>query len=463
MNRYPDSFREILRVSIPIIAGMAGRTVMMFCDRLFLAQHSQLELQAALPAGILSFTMMCIIFGTVGYTGTFVAQYFGAGDRNGCSRSLAQALFLTLFSIPVLAALIFPGLYILGLSGHAPEVLELEKTYFTILMLSSAGPVFTQAASSFWNGRGKTVSAMMAVLAGAGLNIVLDYIMIFGKLGLPEMGIRGAAVATAISSFVPGTILTVAAYTGKTARRYRTCENFRFSRSLTGRILRFGLPSGLQIFLDVSSFTVFIFIAGRLSPVEFTGNNLAFSVNNLAFNPLLGFSFATTVIVGRCIGMGKPDMAVRATLRTLLLSLCYFIPLAATFVLFPGFYTKLFFSPNSACTLEELTDTAGKLLAIVAVWGVFDAVNLAYSGALRGAGDTRFVVIVSGLLAWLFWIPGVLYLHYVMDAGIVPLWIFSSFYVAVFALVFFIRFRKGVWRHIDLLGDKKNNTIADSL
>lgn len=459
--RQPDSYREILGVSLPIIAGMAGRTIMMFCDRLFLAQHSQLELQAALPAGILSFTLMCIVFGTVGYAGTFVSQYFGAGDREGCSRSLAQALYLTLFSIPVLAGLTFPGLMLLDASGHAPGVLALEKTYFTILMLSSAGPVFTTAASSFWNGRGKTVPAMMAVLAGAGLNVLLDYLMIFGKLGFPEMGIRGAAIATAISSFVPGTILTIAAYTGRTARAYSTRKHFRYSRSLSSRIIRFGLPSGLQIFMDVSSFTVFVFIAGRLGAIDFTANNIAFSVNNLAFNPLLGFSFATTVIAGRCIGMGKPDLAVRATRRTLLVSLCYFLPLAATFLLFPGFYTRLFFSPDSACTIEELSSTAAKLLAIVAAWGVFDAVSLMYSGALRGAGDTRFVVMASGVLAWFFWIPGVLYLYLVRNAGIVTLWLFTSMYVAVFALVFFLRFRKGVWRRIDLLGRKHDIPLAD--
>ncbi len=452
--RAPDSYRGILAVSLPIIVGMAGRTIMMFCDRLFLANHSQVELQAALPAGILSFTLMCIVFGTVGYAGTFVSQYFGAGDRKGCSRTLAQALFMTMFSVPLLAALTIPGRMLLDLSGHSPEVLGLEKTYFTILMLSSAGPVFTTAASSFWNGRGRTVPVMAAVLIGAGVNIVLDYLLIFGAGGFPEMGIKGAGIATAIASFIPGGILTVAAYTGRTARYYRTRENFRFSGELTKRIVRFGLPSGLQIFLDVSSFTVFIFLAGRLGDVDFTANNIAFSVNNLAFNPLLGFSFATTVITGRCIGMGKPDLAVRATRRTLLISLCYFLPLAVSFVLFPGFYTRMFLSPDSLCSMEELFRTSAALLAIVAVWGVFDAVSLIYGGALRGAGDTRFVVAASGLLAWLLWIPGVLYLFYLRSAGIVTLWMFTGLYVAVLALIFFLRFRMGAWRRIDLLGVK---------
>lgn len=460
-SRTPDSYREILAVSLPVIAGMAGRTIMMFCDRLFLAQHSQLELQAALPAGILSFTLMCIVFGTVSYSSTFAAQYFGAGDRDGCSRSLAQALYLTVFSIPVLVGLTFPGLWLLGFSGHSQEVLAFEKTYFTILMLSSAGPVFTAAASSFWNGMGKTVPVMLAVMTGAGANVLLDYLMIFGKMGFPEMGIKGAAVATAVSSFIPGTLLALKAYTGRTARYFRTRENFRFSRKLSGRIVRFGLPSGLQIFVDVSSFTLFIFIAGRLGDLDFTANNIAFSVNNLAFNPLLGFGFATTVIAGRCIGMGKPDLAARATRRTLFLALCYFLPLALTFVFFPGFYTRLFFSPDSACTIGELSSITSKLLGIVAVWGIFDAINLVYSGALRGAGDTRFVVVAAGSLAWFFWIPGILYLYFIRDAGIVSLWLFTSFYVAVFALVFFLRFRRGVWRRIDLLGRKHDVPLSD--
>ncbi|MCD4708080.1 MAG: MATE family efflux transporter [Candidatus Sabulitectum sp.] len=464
MSKYaPDSYRGIIAISLPIIAGMAGRTIMMFCDRLFLARHSQLELQAALPAGLLSFAFLCILFGTVSYSSTFVSQYFGAGDRKGCSRSLAQGLYLAMFSAPVLAAMTIPGSMLLNLSGHAPEVLVLEHIYFRILMLSAAGPVFTAAASSFWNGRGKTVPAMLAVLAGAGINIVLDYVMIFGKLGFPEMGIEGAAIATAVSSFVPGIILTIAAYTGRTARSYRTRENFKFSWSLTRRILKFGFPAGLQIFMDVASFTAFIFIAGRLGVVDFTANNLVLSVNNLVFNPLMGFGFATTVIVGRCIGMGNTDMAVRATRRTFLLSLLYFAPLAVTFVLFPHFYTRLFFSPDSACTFDELYSTTRQLLLIVAAWGVFDAVNLMYSGALRGAGDTKFVVWVSALLGWLFWIPGTLYLYSVRDSGIVDIWLFTSFYVGIFGLVFFLRFRTGKWKRIDLLGRHKEISLQEGL
>ena len=454
----PDSYRKILAVSLPIIAGMAGRTIMMFCDRLFLAQHSQLELQAALPAGILSFTLLCIFYGTVTYSGTFVAQYYGAKEREGCSRSLAQGLFLTMATVPIMVLLALPGSRLLDLAGHDPEILRLEKVYFRILMFSASGPVFTAAASSFWNGRGKTIPVMLAVLIGAGLNILMDWILIFGRFGFPEMGIEGAAIATAIASFIPGTILTIAAYTGKTARRYRTRENFRLDLKLTRRIIRFGFPAGLQIFMDVASFTVFIFIVGRLGPVAFTANNIAFSVNNLAFNPLLGFGFATTVIVGRCIGIGDPAMAVRVTRRSLLLSLFYFVPLAATFVLFPGFYTRLFFSPDSACTIEDLTGTVWKPLAIVAAWGIFDAVNLMYGGALRGAGDTKFVMWASALLGWLLWIPGVIFLYAVQGAGVVTLWLFTSFYVAVFGMVFYLRFRTGKWKRIDLLGRTSSTT-----
>ncbi|RKZ03940.1 hypothetical protein DRQ21_04280 [Candidatus Fermentibacteria bacterium] len=461
MSKYaPDSYRGIIAVSLPIIAGMAGRTIMMFCDRLFLAGHSQLELQAALPAGILSFTLLSVLYGTVGYSSTFVSQFFGAGDRDGCSKSLAQGLYLTMFSVPVLAALAIPGSMLLKLAGHAPEVLALEQTYFRILMLSASGPVFTAAAASFWNGRGKTVPAMAAVLIGAGVNILLDYGMIFGRLGFPEMGIKGAAVATAVSSFIPGIILTVAAYTGRTAESYRTRENFRFSKRLTARILKFGFPAGFQNLMDVASFTVFIFIAGRLDVVDFTANNLVFSVNNLAFNPLLGFGFATTVIVGRSIGMGSTEMAVRATWRSLVLALAYFVPLAATFVVFPGFYTRLFFSPDSACSFEELSSTVGKLLAIISVWGVFDAASLVFGGALRGAGDTKYVVWVSGLLAWLFWVPGLFYLFSVRHSGIVELWLFTSLYIAIFGAFYFFRFRAGKWKSIDITGNYEEQAVS---
>lgn len=442
----PGSYGEILGVAFPVIAGMAAQTLMMFCDRMFLARHSVWELQAALPAGILAFTLICLFQGAAGYASTFVSQNHGAGNSGGVALSYAQGVFIALFSAPLLLALSIPGRLILDLGGHDPHVLDLEVTYFRWMMAAGVGATLNAGAASLWSGLGRTTFTMAAGMAGAALNILLDWILIFGNLGFPEMGIGGAGLATAISSFVPAIILITLSLRGKVSREFPIRRNFRFDGAQVRKTLKYGLPSAASVFMDVASFSVFVFLTGRLSPVEFTASNIAFGVNNLAFHPLLGFGMTTTILVGRYQGGRNPVMAGRVARRTLLVALLYFSLIAATFLLLPGMYMTLFRSPEAEVPFDQLKATGTTLLAILCLWGGFDAVSLMLGGALRGAGDTKFVMILASCLGWLFWIPGIFLIYRSPGSSVITLWLFTTLYVALLALGYFLRYRKGPWR-----------------
>lgn len=446
LSRGPGSYREILGVAVPVIAGMAAQTVMMFCDRMFLARHSVWELQAALPAGILAFTLICLFQGTAGYASTFVSQNHGAGNRGGVAVSYAQGVFIALFSAPLLLALSMPGRLILHLAGHDPNVLALEVTYFRWMMVAGVGSTLNAGAASLWSGLGRTTFTMVAGMTGAAVNILLDWILIFGKLGFPEMGIAGAGLATAISSFIPGAILIALSLKGKVSREFPIRKHFRPDGVQVGKTLKYGLPSAVSVFMDVASFSVFVFLTGRLSAVEFTASNIAFGVNNLAFHPLLGFGITTTILVGRYQGGRNPAMAGRVARRTLLVALVYFSLIAATFLLLPGMYMTLFRSPETEVPFDQLKATGTALLAILCLWGGFDAVSLMLGGALRGAGDTKFVMILATCLGWLFWIPGIFLLYRSPGITVVSLWLFTTLYVSLLALGYFLRYRWGPWR-----------------
>lgn len=451
----PGSYRQILGVALPVIAGMAAQTVMMFCDRMFLARHSVWELQAALPAGILAFTLICLFQGAAGYASTFVSQNHGAGNRRGVAVSYAQGVYLALFSAPLLLMISVPGQMILRLGGHPPHVMELELVYFRWMMVAGVGATLNAGAASLWSGLGRTTYTMLAGIAGAALNIFLDWILIFGRFGFPEMGIEGAGLATAISSFVPGIALISISMLGRISREFPIRSSFRFDGKQAAKTLRYGLPSAVSVFMDVASFSVFVFLTGRLSPVEFTASNIAFGVNNLAFHPLLGFGITTTILVGRYQGARNHPMASRVVGRTLLAALVYFASIAATFLLLPGMYMAMFQSPETEVPFDELKATGTVLLAILCLWGGFDAVSLMLGGALRGAGDTRFVMILSSCLGWLFWIPGIFLLYRSPGVTVVSLWLFTTFYVALLAAGYFLRYRKGPWRTMVLVGHEE--------
>ena len=207
----PGGYAEVLRVSWPLIISMGSFTMMQFADRMFLAWYNTVSIQAALPAGILSFTLICGFMALAGYSNSFVAQYFGAGDKTGCSRSTAQGVWMSVLSWPMMLALMPVGRWILRVSGHAPEVLAEEMIYFNVLMVGSVAVPLGSAVSGFFTGKGDTKTNMYANLAGNVVNVVLDYAMIFGRWGFPEMGIRGAAWATVVAGFVGPAIMFAAA------------------------------------------------------------------------------------------------------------------------------------------------------------------------------------------------------------------------------------------------------------
>lgn len=448
----PGGYREVWRVAYPLIVSMASFTMMQFCDRMFLAWYSSAAIRAALPAGILSFTMICGFMALAGYANTFVAQYHGAQDKKGCSLSVAQGIFLALLSWPLIMLLIPVGTLIIQWSGHAPEVEQAELVYYRILMLGGVAVPLSSAIGSFYTGRGDTFTNMIATLAGNLLNILLDYIMIFGKWGCPEMGIAGAAWATVISGFLAPLMLGIMVYSKKNAAAYGTRQYLRWDAPLMARMLRFGVPSALHLVLDVGAFAFFILLVGRLSPDDVAASNIAFGINNLAFMPLLGFSIAASILVGQYQGRQDSAHAVRATWTSLKMGSYYMIFIGLTFLLFPRFYFGLFTGAEEhLVALEDVLPRGRWLLAMMAAWGLLDNANLVFSGALKGAGDTRFVMLYNVSAAWGIWILGELVILFVLKGGLIMAWLWLTFYVCILAGGFYWRFKSGRWKTIELI------------
>ncbi len=448
----PGGYREVLKMASPLIVSMGSFTVMQFCDRMFLAWYSPISIQAALPGGILSFALICGFMALAGYANTFVAQYHGGGDRTGCSRSTAQGIWLALLSWPMILVLIPLGWGILHVSGHAPEVREQELVYFTILMIGSVAAPLGAAVSSFFTGRGDTMTNMMATVAANLVNLVLAYAMIFGRFGFPEMGIRGAAWASVIAGFVAPAILLWLYFSPRNIAEYATKENFVLDMPLLRRMVRFGLPSALHLMLDVGSFTIFVLLTGRLGAIALASSNIALSINNIAFMPLIGMSIAASILVGQYQGRRDGDVAEKAGWTALKIGWCYIGIIAATFVLFPRAYFELFSSRGSQIIeIDQLLPIGRYLLLMMAAWGMMDAISLIISGALKGAGDTRFVMYYSIAVAWGFWLTGEAVILFWLKRGILAAWMWMTVYVVVLAAGFLWRYRQGRWKTIDVI------------
>lgn len=460
----PGGMAEMLKMAFPLIISMASFTLMQFADRVFLARFSAESIQAALPAGILAFTLSSFFHALAGYAGTFVAQYHGAGSRSGCGRSAAQGLWLALASTPLIWGLIPAGRWMLRLAGHPAPVLAEEIVYYDILMWGGGLQVLVSAFNAFFTGLGDTRTAMKSAVLGNGVNIVLDYALIFGVWGFPRMGIAGAAWATVAGAAVSAGYLAVRYFSSTPAREYGT-RNVRIDGRLLARLVRFGAPSAFQLILDVGSFTVFVLLTGRMGGMALAASNIALSINNVAFQPLLGLNMAAAILVGQYQGRRDSRTAERAGWSALKIGWIYMTLVGVSFLVLPESYVRLFTGEGTGFDPETLVRTTRGLLIMMAAWGLFDTANIILSGVLKGAGDTRFAMIYSVAMGWGLWIPGTLWIAWRLNrlqaspggipdwmyGGIVPIWLWMTAFVLVLAIGFAWRFRSGRWKTIVLI------------
>ena len=452
----PGGYREVMNIAYPLIMSTASMTIMHFVDRVFLARYAKEAIAASVPAGITSFTIICLFMGISGYTNAIVAQHYGAGEYKKCSLAVWQGIIFSLISyIPIL--LFIPlGPTIFALAGHNPEIRTLEVSYYTILMWGGLFVPLHSAVASFFTGRGDTRTTMVASIIGNGVNVVLDYGLIFGRLGLPEMGIEGAAIATVISSVIPVAILFFLFLGRKYHTQYQSRATMRFDRGLFMKLLKFGSPSGIQFTLDIGAFTFFIMLVGRIGEVELAVSNMALSINMLAFLPMIGISIATTTLVGQYIGKEDIRSAEKSTYSSLKVALLYMGGMALLFVLFPEQLLSIFKSSEDRVEDFAIIIAYGRrILIMVALYSVFDAMNIIFSGALKGAGDTRFAMWAAIIVAWVFFVPPVYLIIEVFEKGVLMAWGWATLYIILIGSVFCWRFRKGKWKEIDLLGRRE--------
>jgi multidrug resistance protein, MATE family len=440
---------ELLRIAYPLILSTASTTVMQFINRLFLARYSPDALAACVPAGLLSFTLVCFFFGAVTYTNTFVSQYFGRGRTASVSVAVWQGAWLALASGVLLWALTPLGYFIIERSGHAPEVMALEKQYFFILNLGGIIYLLNAALASFFTGRGLTKVPMAANIAGNLLCVLLSWLLIFGPGPFPELGIRGAAWGMVAAQALMTAIYLTLFLSPYNRRRYRTARLAGVHRGLFLRLLKYGLPNGAGFFLDIASFGAFVFIIGAMDSAYLAASNIIMSINMIAFMPVIGLGTAVLTLVGKYLGMRRPDTAARVAWRGAALGACYALLLGAQFAFYPGFFTGMFGGSDPEAYAGILA-AARPVMKVLAVFIFFDSLSIIYADALRGAGDTRFQMWGASAAAWLLFVPGVW--HASRHGGeLQHVWGWGAVYMAVLSAFFVLRWRSGLWRRIDIL------------
>jgi MATE family multidrug resistance protein len=327
--------------------------------------------------------------------------------------------------------------------GHSPEQVDLEKSYYTILMFSSFLTLAKVCLASFFSGIGRTRVVMVCDVAGILLNVPLCYILVFGKFGLPAMGIEGAALSTVISTFFTLGLFLNFYLSKKNRARYSVDESFAFDRGITRRYIKLGFPSGLEVFLNVAAFNLFLLMFQSYGIPEAASATIVFNWDILSFVPLLGLNIAVMSLIGRAVGAGNMDMANAVTTSGYVLGLVYSVILATLYLLFRNNLVELFiFQEADAVAIRELSRF---MMIGLSCYVLCEGVLQVASAVLRGAGDTRWAMYASVSLHWLMLVTQ-FFIIKVFDLGARVSWVAFVVMILALALVFVLRLASNRWR-----------------
>jgi MATE family multidrug resistance protein len=438
------SYREVWVLAYPAMVGMISTTIMWFVDTVLVGHLGKTELAAVGLGGIVVWTLYSFFNGVVTTVSTFVAQRHGSGEPGKCSRMAWQGIYIALLAgVAILIVSRFVG-DILAVLKPSDAVQAVGARYMQIRMLAGGFVILHISIASFFRGIGNTKTPMKVLVFANCVNIVLDLLLIFGLLGFPRLEVAGAALATAISNFAAAIVFLFIFLSHKYKQEFETRLNWRPYTPDLARLLKVGVPVGVQFFLDMASWSVFTAIVGRLGEAELAVNSIVIHVLSFSFMPCYGLSIAATTLVGRYIGAGDLGSSVRSGYTAVRLGVYYGLGLLAIFLVFPEQIVRLFNSD------PEVITKGTRIIYLAAFFQVFDALQMIFQGALRGAGDTRGPMIISICYSWFLYLPLAYFLANTLEKGLLGAWIGATVFVFALAATFWVRFALGGWKEIKL-------------
>ncbi|MBR0197922.1 MAG: MATE family efflux transporter [Kiritimatiellae bacterium] len=440
-------YAAVVRLVWPLALGMLNNALLQFVDRAFLSKESMESLEAVLPSSMLALVSMGFFQSVVAYSGTFVSQYSGAGKTRAVWMSYKAGTIIALFSGLLSIVLIPLGLAIVPWASANSEVISRARSYYMIVSAGAIALCGQMATVSFFTAQNKTRLVFYVNVLGNLLNVALDPIFIFGFGFFPRLGMAGAAIATVLAMFAQWAVLAFFAAKEKSRLNIGECETTL--GEIIRKILRYGIPSGAYTVLNIVSFTIFVFVTGRVDDVSFAVSNACFSVNYLLIAPIEGFSIGASTLVAQAQGRRNAQEAKRALANTLFIALVF---VAALSLLTLAFYRPILslFAPSDIVKAARFYSLGFVLMVLMVAWQLFDATDVVISGALKGAGDTKFVMWWMVFVAFGIWLPlvwNVSVFYNTMPA----LWGTMIVYVAVICVGTIIRWRRGKWSRIKLV------------
>jgi MATE family multidrug resistance protein len=435
------STREVLTLAWPAVINMLSVTLMGTVDAYFVGRIGTAEQGAVGFSNTFMWSIWCFFLGTIVLVQTFVAQHTGAGrpDRAAHAGSAGIKLAGAFSLVPLVVAFFGHPLFVL--CGVDPEMIPHADVYFRIRMIGSGFLFLTYVWDGYFRGIGDTMTPMYATVAANVANAGLAYALIFGvpALGIAAMGVFGAGLATTIALFLHVAIYWMLARRRKSAGHPVPSFRERVTRQDIQELLRVGTPSGVHWLLDVGAWTIFTMKVATMGSIQAAANMIGIMIIRMSFLPGYGVGTAAQTLVGQYLGAGDIASARRSGWTAMRIATAYMGIMGIVFFMMPARLVGLFTED------AEVLRVGQRLILWAALFQLTDAVQVVIGSALRGAGDTKFVMWSGIIGSWLVFVPIAFYLIEVRNMSAEGGWIGVIAWAGALAVLLLWRFRGNAW------------------
>lgn len=438
LSGYLPIYKRNLQLAIPIILSQAGQVSVNLADTMMVGHVGTTELAAASFANnVFLFGMLLGIGITIGIT-PLTGQSYGKNDQAKVGEWFKNGIFshiLIALALLVLMACICP---FMNNMGQSPEVVKKAVPYYILLLASFSPMILFFSFKQFLEGIGNTKIAMIITITANILNIILNYIFIFGKLGLPAMGLNGAGLSTLIARIImPIMIFTYIRTNKKYNYLYHLAIKAKIQWKRIIKILSIGLPIGLQMLIEIMAFSFGAIMMGWLSKESLAAHQVAIGMASFTFMISVGLASGTTIRISHLTGQNKLDEMKHVIYASLHMVIFFMSMMGISFILFR--YQLPYLFTNDI----RVVDIAAKLLIVGALFQVFDGSQVILIGALRGFADVRKPMIMAFVSYIMISLPVAYVCAFVLDFEEIGIWIGFLVGLGTAAILF--------WKRIQLL------------
>ena len=441
LQEYTKEFSYNLKLAYPVIIGMIGHTLVGFVDNAMVGQLGTSEL-AAISLGN-SFVFLAMAFG-IGFSTAItplIAESDAKKNKSNTKSILSNGILVCIFLGAVLTIIVLIAKPIIYYMGQSEEVVNLAYPYITFVAISLFPLIIFQSFKQFSDGLSFTKIAMISTVIANLINVVINYILIYGKFGFPKLELVGAGIGTLISRFIMVLIIIYLIKSNPKINQYLdNLFSLKYSSIITKKIINLGYPSALQMMFEVGFFISGIWVCGIIGINYQAANQIALNLSSLTFMVALGLSVAATIRIGNQKGLNDYKNLKRIAISIFLITVLIELIFALIFIIFSDLLPWLYLENNNNFDVLETVSLASKLLIIVALFQIFDGIQIVAQGALRGIQDVKIPSMICFLSYIIFGVPIMIYLGLYTNLKATGVWIGFLIGLIIASILLSIRF-----------------------